>query len=199
MTTPIAPRIFGIVARTAPIVAIFRRGPSKQVALMEWNLTTNRVALGQWLKGRIYERRADVSPDGRHLIYFAANHRSAHPLGGAWTSVSRMPYLRAMHVYGWGHAWNGGGLFIDNQTYWLNEGGPVLQGAVEQIACGLQASAKPPEGVTPAMGEDPVTYIPRLVRDGWVLIGQRAGRWKRPFAWAYMRGRLVRRIMICTA
>jgi hypothetical protein len=176
MTTPIAPRIFGIVARKAPIVAIFRRGPSKQVALMEWNLATNRVELGQWLKGRIYERRADLSPDGRHLIYFAGDHRwTSDPLDmlqGTWTAISRMPYLRAMHLYGWGHSWNGGGMFVDNATYWLNDAGPMAYLSVWRIECGLRATATPPAGVTPGMGEDAVTYFPRLLRDGWVQVAQ---------------------------
>jgi hypothetical protein len=168
----VAARISCIVARAAPVVAVFRRGPSKQVALLEWNLATNGMALGQWMKGQIHMRRADLSPDGRHLIYFASNQRRGHPLGGTWTAVSRMPHLRALHLYGWGHSWNGGGLFIDNATYWLNQGGPALQGAVGKIECGLQASALAPQGVRPVMGEDPVTYVPRLLRDGWVLMTQ---------------------------
>ena len=163
-----SPRIFGILARQAPVIAIFRRGPSKQVALLEWNLDTNRVELGQWLKGRIYERRADLSPDGRTLIYFAANHRwSSDRLGGSWTAVSRMPYLRAMHLYAWGHCWNGGGLFIDDRTYWLNT---TVTGPHDNAWCvdfGVSTSKQPPVGVTPSHGEDPVTYIPRLIRDGW--------------------------------
>jgi hypothetical protein len=84
MTVPA--RISCIVARKAPVVAVFRRGPSKRVALLEWTLATNPVAPGQWLKGR--------------------------------------------------------------------------------IGCGLRASATPPDGVTPAMTEDAVTYVLGLKRDG---------------------------------
>jgi hypothetical protein len=173
-------RISCIVAREAPVVAVFRRGPSKQVALLDWNLVTNRVELGQWLKGRIYERRADLSPDGRHLIYFAGDHHwTSDPtdlLQGTWTAISRMPYLRAMHLYGWGHSWNGGGLFIDNTNYWLNDAGPMGYLSVGRIECGLRISSTPPAGVTPAMGEDAVTYFPRLLRDGWVKAEQSTHR-----------------------
>ena len=174
MTIPA--RIFCIVARKAPVAAVFRRGPSKQVALLEWQLATNRVELGQWLKGRIYERRADLSPDGRHLIYFAGDHHwTSDPsdmLRGTWTAISRMPYLRAMHLYGWGHSWNGGGMFIDNHTYWLNVGEPMGYESAGRIECGLCATDTAPEGVTPMMGEDPVTYVPRLLRDGWVQVAR---------------------------
>ena len=152
-------------------MAVFRRGPSKQVALLERDLLTNRVALGQWLKGLINVRRVDLSPDGRHLIYFASNYRPGSDVGGTWTAVSRLPDLRALHLYGWGHSWNGGGLFIDNTTYWLNEGGRARQGSIGLIACRLRASDAPPDGVTPAMGQDPMTYIPRLMRDGWKQVG----------------------------
>jgi hypothetical protein len=69
---------------------VFRRGPVNAVCTVGWNRKTDEFQLGQWLRGRIYERRADLSPDGRHLIYFARGGRR-HPsvrqrLGelGAW-------------------------------------------------------------------------------------------------------------------
>ena len=66
-------RLFVIRAREAPLAVIFRRGPSKQVRLISWNTDTDDFEGGQWFKGRIYERRCDLSPDGRYLIYFAAD------------------------------------------------------------------------------------------------------------------------------
>jgi hypothetical protein len=163
-------RIHLILARKAPVAAVFRRGPSKQVALLRWSLDTDTVTLGQWLKGRIYARRADLSPDGRHLIYFAATHRPSDPHGGSWTAVSRMPYLTALHLYGWGHCWNGGGLFVNNRDYWLNGGGPG--GPDARVPCGLNRVMTVPKGVTPHMGEDTVTYFPQLLRDGWTAQGE---------------------------
>jgi hypothetical protein len=90
---PATARLFVIMARKAPIAAIIRRGPSKQVRLIAWNTDTDTFEGGQWLKGRIYERRCDLSPDGRYLIYFAANHKS--PIY-SWTAISRLPYLTAL-------------------------------------------------------------------------------------------------------
>lgn len=173
MTKPKATaRIHLILARNAPIVAVFRRGPSKQVALLEWNLSTDTVRLGQWLKGRIYARRADLSPDGRHLIYFAASHLPDDAYGGSWTAVSRMPFLTALHIYGWGHCWNGGGLFVNDRDYWLNGGGS--QGPDASVKCSLRRVMKAPRGMTEQMGEDPVTYFPQLLRDGWTAYGKRS-------------------------
>jgi hypothetical protein len=172
----IPPRIFGIVARDAPVVAVFRRGPSKQVALLEWNLKTDKVKLGQWFKGRIYKRRADLSPDGKLLIYFAANHRGHDSLGGSWTAVSEMPYLRAKHLYAWGHCWNGGGLFLDNKRYWLNRCSAGDGAERWLVDCAAKLVDQVPDGVQAGGGEDPVTYVPRLIRDGWRETGRRLSR-----------------------
>lgn len=171
MTPTVPPRIFGILARKAPIVAVLRRGPSKRVALLEWNLDTDTVTLGQWLKVCIYKRRCDLSPDGRHFIYFAMDGRWQGPLGGSWTAVSRMPYQRALHIYAWGHCWNGGGLFVNDKRYWLNGIGQSEHHAKSP----LRVADTPPPGVVPMMGEDPVTYLPRLARDGWFETARKPG------------------------
>src|SRR5262245_12563305 len=68
--TQAAARLWVLLAAREPIGVIFRRGPSKQVMLIKWNTQADTFELGQWLKGRVYERRSDVSPDGELLIYF---------------------------------------------------------------------------------------------------------------------------------
>src|SRR5688572_2426031 len=66
-------RLHVLLAREAAYAIVFRRGPSKEVCTIGWNRATDEFSVGQWLKGRIYERRADLSPDGKLLIYFASN------------------------------------------------------------------------------------------------------------------------------
>ena len=68
-------RIHVILAREAPKAVVFRRGPSGQVCTLGWDLETDTFVMGQWLKGRIYEYRSDLSPDGNLMIYFAADFR----------------------------------------------------------------------------------------------------------------------------
>ncbi len=68
-------RLHVILAREAPKAVVFRRGPSGQVCTLGWDLETDTFTLGQWLKGRIYEYRSDLSPDGEHMIYFATDFR----------------------------------------------------------------------------------------------------------------------------
>src|SRR5688500_7843573 len=65
-------RVFGIMARSAPVAALLRRGPSRWVQMLRWHAGTDTVEPGQWFRGRIYERRCDLSPDGRLFLYFAS-------------------------------------------------------------------------------------------------------------------------------
>ncbi len=50
--------LHAILAREAPVAVLFRRGPSDFVQLLKWNLSDDTFEHGQWLNGRIYERRA---------------------------------------------------------------------------------------------------------------------------------------------
>lgn len=163
MTPP--PRLHVLIARKADRAVVFRRGPSRQVGSIGWDIRTDRFEPGQWLKGRIYPYRSDLSTDGRHMIYFAMNGRWSDAMGGSWTAVSRAPWLTALHVYPWGDCWNGGGLFLDKWRYWLN--GAWHGDALRSVCDRLERVDAPPEGVTPHFGECPGVYLPRLRRDGW--------------------------------
>ncbi len=67
-------RLHAILAREADKAVVFRRGPSSKTAILEWDLQTDRFKLGQWFYGSLYPYRCDISPDGRHLVYFAAKY-----------------------------------------------------------------------------------------------------------------------------
>src|SRR5215470_7646047 len=68
-------RLHVLLARDARLGVVIRRGPSRSVCTLLWDRKTDKFQLGQWMRGRIYERRSDLSPDGKHLIYFAMNGR----------------------------------------------------------------------------------------------------------------------------
>ena len=72
---PVSARLHVILAREAPKAVIFRRGPSGQVCTFGWDLETDTFTMAQWMKGRVYEYRSDLSPDGEFMIYFAADYR----------------------------------------------------------------------------------------------------------------------------
>ena len=68
-------RLHAILAREAPKAVVFRKGPSNRVCTIGWDLEHDTFTPGQWIKGRIYEYRSDLSPDGELMIYFAADYR----------------------------------------------------------------------------------------------------------------------------
>jgi hypothetical protein len=109
---PAEPRLYVILARDAPTGVIFRRGPSKRVLLVSWNVDTDTFSVGQWFKGRVYEDRCDLSPSGDLLLYFAADQQ---PPYYTWTAISQPPYLTALALWPKGDTRGGGGLF-ENET-----------------------------------------------------------------------------------
>ena len=108
------PRLHVIPAVACDKALILRRGPSGQVATLLWDRADDSFERGQWLIGRIYEHRADLSPDGRHMVYFAGTGQRW------WTAVSRAPWLRALAFFPQNHTWHGGGGFDADGRLWLN-------------------------------------------------------------------------------
>jgi hypothetical protein len=104
----IQPRLFILLASEAPVGVVIRRGPSSQVLLIKWDLEKDTFEHGQWLKGRVYERRCDLSPDGKLLLYFASDQRRAM---SSWTAVSRPPYFTALALWPKNNTYGGGGIF----------------------------------------------------------------------------------------
>lgn len=162
-------RLHVLLAREAPVGLVIRRGPSKCVATFLWQREQDEFSLGQWFKGRIYERRCDLSPDGRHLIYFAMNGQWDSAAKGSWTAISQAPYLKALTMLPKGDCWNGGGLWTGRQRYWLNDrydSHTVLHDS-DEFARDLSYHPETNWG-----GECPGVYYPRLLRDGWRLTAE---------------------------
>jgi hypothetical protein len=146
--------------------------------MIAWDTETDTFREGQWLGGRVYERRCDLSPNGELLVYFAAKYKrhlrnldkdtATFP---TWTAVSRPPYFSALSLWPHASAWNGGGLFESDRRLLLNHGSRV-----PKPAPGLGPPDKSILEVVPfggPRGEDDTIQHPRLLRDGWRL--QRPG------------------------
>lgn len=161
-------RLHVLLARDTPQAVIIRRGPSKRTAVIGWDRGTDTFLVGQWLKGKLYHYRCDISPDGRHWIYFAMSDRDA----STWTAVARAPYLRALDFYPKGDSWNGGGLFAGSRTYWLNDAGPTPHSPQRQDS-GLSVVSQW-LGSENEQGESPGIYFRRLLRDGWRQLSEEA-------------------------
>jgi len=158
-------RLHVLLARDAKVGLVIRRGPSKSVCTVLWNRERNTFKLGQWMRGRIYERRSDLAPDGKHFIYFAMNGRWESETKGAWTAVSRVPFLKAVDLYGKGDCWHGGGLFLSDREFWLNDGrGHTELKKSSQMQRNPSGHPKDYYG-----GECLNVYYNRLQRDAWVM------------------------------
>lgn len=157
-------RLSVLLARQSRVAVVFRRGPSKQVLLVRWERDRDRFYLGQWFKGRVYECRCDLSPDGEQLVYFAANFKAP---SRSWTAVSRPPYFTALALWPKGDCWGGGGHFVAAAHLQLNHRSKerTLQRGF-MLPRGMHVEAF---GEHSGWGEDSPIEDERLLRDGWVL------------------------------
>ena len=168
---PFPARLHVLMARDSLRSVVIRKGPANHVGFFEWDRGNDFVSVGQWLVGRIYERRADISPNGNHLIYFASKQQNlASDQPTCWTAVSRTPYLKALAFYPQESTWLGGGLFVDNQSYAAR-----VTSTAEYDTSHLRKVVAPFNhklGNAECLG----VYFIRLERDGWTC----AGRQDRP-------------------
>jgi hypothetical protein len=160
-------RLYAILARDAPFGVIFRRGPSRQVLLIGWNTAGYTFQIGQWLKGRIYERRSDLSPKGDMLVYFAVKYLG--PIR-SWTAISRPPFLTALAMWPKGDGWGGGGQFISQTQLALNHRESEF-GLAEGIAVPRWLKVKP-FGEYSGRSEDGPIYDAWLRQEGWRPVEQ---------------------------
>ena len=166
-------RLYAILARDSSQAIVFRRGPSKQVLLLRWDTATDEIEEGQWLKGRIYERRGDISPDGRLLIYFAASQK---PPYRTWTAISRPPWLTALALWPKGDAWGGGGHFASNREVLLNHR-PNQMSFADDYATPKWLTTR--TGPFAGRGEDNPIWFARMERDGWIQTSDEPVVWEK--------------------
>ena len=189
-------RVFGILAKEANTVVLLRRGPSRHTLMLTWDLKTDKITPGQWLKGRVHELNCDVSPDGKYLVALCSNyseaHRKRHPdqeIPWTWTVICRPPYFTALTL------WTGplihelaGGVWTSNHH--------LRMAASSELA----APEKPIPGwltVVPWIGwwvaEVPL-YEKIMANKGWQVISKQMERplamtWKSQTKWCRKRGR----------
>lgn len=159
-----AVRLYVLIARGRRKAVVLRRGPTKVVQLLAWDLTRDTFERGQWLRGRVYEHRCDLSPRGDLFIYFAAKHRGAIP---QYTAISKPPYFTALALWPSMGTYGGGGLFATEDHVELNHrGSHFTQAEGFSLRPGMRVSAL---GDHAGLGEDDPIHHIRLVRDGWRL------------------------------
>ena len=167
-------RIDGVLAAKAPTAAIFRRGPSAFTQLLVWNLDTDVVTPGPWIKASVYTRRCDLSPNGRYLVGFYSNfdpvrmakaakeHGLKDSKGAtAWTAISFANSFTPLALWYQPNTYFGGGLWGANAK-------------VEVHLPNVQTASVPPPGDVTAKrvamnGPDAVGFVwlERLEKRGW--------------------------------
>ena len=115
------------------MLAVFRRGPSDWSHVGRWDLAAGRYEPGGWLRGRIFPRRTDLSPDGRLLCYFAHKPNASWEHGEAYVAISKLPSLTALHAFATCGTWTRGYYFVGNGA------GNELEGAGLPIPYGLRS------------------------------------------------------------
>jgi hypothetical protein len=133
MEKQVPPRIYCIPATEAPVVAVFRRGPTKWSHVGRWDPAAGRYEPGAWLGGRLFPRRSDLSPDGQYLCYFAHKPSATWDHGEAYVAISKLPWLTALHSFPTCGTWTRGYCFTtDGET-------DPSQGAALPISYGLHS------------------------------------------------------------
>ena len=166
-------RVEAIVARNAALAVIFRRGPSRFVRMLKWNLRNDRIEPGQWVNARVLVERSDLSPSGELVACFVASHRRRPDI---WTAISRPPWFTALAVWPKGDTWGGGGLFASDGHFLLEHDARIQYGLdqfkpLPAFTLPKRFRVQPFEGHAPVHGCD--IEQARMVLSGWRFI-QRA-------------------------
>lgn len=115
--------LYVIPARDEPVAVILRRA-ARWYHLILWQTLQDVFTHGAWIKGRIYEDKCDLSPDGRLFVYFVLQgNRVFTSFTCAWTAVSRPPWLQALVLWPQGTTYYGGGKFTTPRTLWVGAHG----------------------------------------------------------------------------
>jgi len=113
-----APRLFGIPATRAPIVAVLRRGPTAWSHVARWDVARGVYEPGAWIRANLYPQRCDLSPDGRWLCYFTLKMPGRWQAGATYLAISRLPWLTALAAWGTNGTWTRGAHFVDDPRIW---------------------------------------------------------------------------------
>jgi hypothetical protein len=119
MISPVPPpRLFCIPAARAPLVAVFRRGPSRWSHVGKWDVDRGIYEPGSWIAANLYPQRCDVSPDGRWLCYFTLKASARWTVGPTYMAISRLPWLTALAAWSTCGTWTRGAHFVEDRTVW---------------------------------------------------------------------------------
>ncbi len=132
MTKPVI-RLHLFFATENDRAVILRQGPTQQFRMILWHRDSDTFEDGQWLKHKVYVERCDLSPDGRHFLFFALDGNWQSDAAGTYSAISRPPYWTAVALFPCNSTWSGGGFFLDS-THYYAVGGPDIVGRDDGLA-----------------------------------------------------------------
>jgi hypothetical protein len=136
-----------------------------------WRTDTDSVEHGQWLHGRVYPRRCDLSPDGALFAYFVHKATGGPDVqADSWAALSRPPYFTALALWAVGTTYFAGGFFPDRDTLfmsWITDESPDI-GALPPW---LRMTKDVPHIAQTPEWTDQTVHVNRLLRDGWMPAG----------------------------
>lgn len=162
--------LHAILATASTPAVLIKRGPGEQSCTIAWDRAQDTFTVGQWIKQRLDHTSCDLSPDGRHFVFYVVDHRRGwFGANHVYLAVSEMPWLSA-RVF-WGAAPQtfgpGAGLFFQSpdgttqlRTVAQEMPRPERNEINLEVVPGLPSSDHEPESL----------HSRRLVRDGWVRV-----------------------------
>lgn len=175
-------RVYVYLAREAKVGVVLRRGPSEWARLSLWHTETDAIEHGQWFRGRVYERRCDVSHDGSLFAYFARKSSGGADIDtDSWIAVSRPPWFTALALWSMGGTYVAGGLFTGPDALYL--GGVSDAPNRGALPPSLRLAKDAPYIDHTPDWTDRTVYFNRLLRDSWTpapSINVQQPVWERP-------------------
>jgi hypothetical protein len=124
------------------------------------------------MRGRVYERRSDVSADGSLFLAFVRQSGGAQkgeggPRADTWLAVSRPPYFSALAVWLVGGTYHTGGFFPDSTSLWtgFSNAAPDIGRTPRWLK--MTASRDIPYVDRTPEWSNRTVHFNRLLRDGW--------------------------------
>ncbi len=120
MSTPPQIRLHLFHAREAARTVILRQGPTRLWRMILWNRDADSFHDGQWLKQKVYVDQCDLSPDGRHFLYFTLDGQWSSATEGTYSVICKPPFFTALRLFPQGGPWGSGGFFVDATRFCIN-------------------------------------------------------------------------------
>jgi hypothetical protein len=122
---------------------------------------------GQWLKGRVYERRSDLSADGSLFVAFVRKTEGRTlPDWDTWVAISRPPWFTALAYWSVGGTYHTGAYFTDRRSIWPGfTPDPPDVGTLPSWLLRVQGLPAYVDGTN--SWPERTVWVNRLLRDGW--------------------------------